>query len=132
MQYLSDRALDHLRRVAQLPDLSGTRYELSEELGRGGMGVVYAARDTRLDRHIALKVIDPAFRPANAGSDAIEEAKILARLEHPGIVPIYDTRNAARRQSLLRDETRAGRAPGRISCPGKQPARTASRIPKDM
>ncbi|MGI9072661.1 MAG: serine/threonine-protein kinase [Bryobacteraceae bacterium] len=91
MQFPSDRVLDHLRRVAQLPDLSGTRYELGEELGRGGMGVVYAARDARLDRHIAVKVIDPDFGPAHAGTDAIEEAKILARLEHPGIVPIYDS-----------------------------------------
>jgi DNA-directed RNA polymerase specialized sigma24 family protein len=38
MHFPSDRVLDHLRRVAQLPDLSGTRYELGEELGRGGMG----------------------------------------------------------------------------------------------
>ncbi|MFL6352597.1 MAG: serine/threonine-protein kinase [Bryobacteraceae bacterium] len=91
MHFLSDRALDHLRRVAQFPDLSGTRYELREELGRGGMGVVYAARDARLDRHIALKVIDADFGPAHAAADAIEEAKILARLEHPAIVPIYDS-----------------------------------------
>jgi serine/threonine protein kinase len=91
MQFLSDRAMDHLRRVAQLPDLSGTPYELGEELGRGGMGVVYKAHDTRLDRDIAVKVIDPDFRPDNASKDAIEEAKILAKLEHPGIVPIYDS-----------------------------------------
>jgi eukaryotic-like serine/threonine-protein kinase len=89
MQFLSDRALDHLRRVVELPDLSGTPYELGEELGRGGMGVVYAARDARLDRYIAIKVINPAFAPVHA-ADAMEEAKILARLEHPGIVPIYD------------------------------------------
>ncbi|MGI8960993.1 MAG: serine/threonine-protein kinase [Bryobacteraceae bacterium] len=91
MQFLSDRALEHLRRVVLLPDLSGTRYELGEELGRGGMGIVYAARDSRLDRRIALKVIDPDFGPAHARTEVIEEAKILARLEHPGIVPIYDS-----------------------------------------
>jgi serine/threonine protein kinase len=89
MQPLSDRALDHLCRVAELPDLSSTPYELGEELGRGGMGVVYAARDARLDRDIAIKVIDPEFGLVHA-PDAMEEAKILARLEHPGIVPIHD------------------------------------------
>jgi tRNA A-37 threonylcarbamoyl transferase component Bud32 len=79
---LSDPALDHLRQVAALPDLTGTRYELESEIGRGGMGVVYAARDRQIDRRVALKVLDLAL----AG-----EAQLIARLEHPGIVPIYDT-----------------------------------------
>ena len=79
---LSDSVLDHLRHVAAIPDLAGTRYVLENEIGRGGMGVVYAAYDRELDRRVALKVLDPAF----AG-----EARLIARLEHPGIVPIYDT-----------------------------------------
>ncbi len=79
---LSDSILDHLRQVAALPDLTGTRYELEREIGRGGIGVVYAARDRELDRRVALKVLDVAL----AG-----EAQLIARLEHPGIVPIYET-----------------------------------------
>jgi serine/threonine protein kinase len=79
---LNDAVLDHLRHVAALPDLSGTRYELESEIGRGGMGVVYAARDCQLDRRVALKVLDSAL----AG-----EAQLIARLEHPAIVPIYET-----------------------------------------
>jgi eukaryotic-like serine/threonine-protein kinase len=78
---LSDSTLDHLRRVAALPDLSGTRYELECEIGRGGMGVVYAARDRVLDRRVALKVLD--FSPAG-------EAQLIAALEHPAIVPVYE------------------------------------------
>jgi eukaryotic-like serine/threonine-protein kinase len=78
---LSDSTLDHLRRVAALPDLSGTRYELECEIGRGGMGVVYAARDRVLDRRVALKVLD--FTPAG-------EAQLIAALEHPAIVPVYE------------------------------------------
>ena len=78
---LSDSVLDHLRHVAALPDLLGTRYELEDEIGRGGMGVVYRARDRQLDRPVALKVFDPAL----AG-----EARLIARLEHPAIVPIYE------------------------------------------
>ena len=79
---VSDSVLDHLRHVAALPDLTGTRYELESEIGRGGMGVVYAARDRELDRRVALKVLDAAM----AG-----EARLIARLEHPAIVPIYET-----------------------------------------
>src|SRR5690348_1307998 len=91
IQLLPDRAVDHLRRPARVPDLSGTRYELGEELGSGEMSVVYAARDTRLNRHIALQVIDAEFGPLHAGTDPIQETRILASLEHPGVVPIYDT-----------------------------------------
>jgi len=79
---LSDSVLDHLRHVAALPDLTGTRYELESEIGRGGLGVVYAAHDRQLDRRVALKVLDFAL----AG-----EARLIARLEHPAIVPIYET-----------------------------------------
>lgn len=78
---LSDSVLDHLRVVAALPDLTGTRYELEGEIGRGGMGVVYRARDRQLGRRVALKVLDSAL----AG-----EAPLIARLEHPAIVPIYE------------------------------------------
>jgi len=79
---VSDAVVDHLRRVAALPDLTGTRYELESEIGRGGLGVVYRARDRQLDRRVALKILDSAL----AG-----EAQLIARLEHPAIVPIYET-----------------------------------------
>src|SRR5271157_2187683 len=79
---VSDSVLDHLRHVAALPDLTATRYELELEIGRGGMGVVYAARDRQLGRRVALKILDSAM----AG-----EAQIIAQLEHPAIVPIYET-----------------------------------------
>jgi serine/threonine protein kinase len=86
---ISDAALRHLRRVADLPDLSGTRYELIEPLGRGGMGAVYRVRDTALGRDVAMKVLAGA---ADAASERQleQEARVLARLEHPGIVPVHD------------------------------------------
>ncbi len=80
---LSDEVLDHLRQVAAVPDLTGTRYDLLAEIGRGGMGVVYAARDRNLDRRVALKVLESA---GLAG-----EAALIARLEHPAIVPVYES-----------------------------------------
>ncbi len=79
---ISDPVLDHLRHVAAVPDLTGTRYELESEIGRGGMGVVYASRDRQLGRRVALKVLDSGFEG---------EAPLIARLEHPGIVPVYES-----------------------------------------
>jgi serine/threonine protein kinase len=79
---LSDSVLDYLRHVVALPDLSGTRYELESEIGRGGMGVVYAARDRELDRPVALKVLEVPL---------VGEPQLIARLEHPAVVPIYET-----------------------------------------
>jgi serine/threonine protein kinase len=78
---LSDSVLRHLCEVVDLPDLSGTRYELEKEIGRGGLGVVYAARDRELDRRVAIKVMDAEWRA---------EARLIARLEHPGIVPVHE------------------------------------------
>ncbi|MDP2316953.1 MAG: WD40 repeat domain-containing serine/threonine-protein kinase [Pseudomonadota bacterium] len=64
----------------------GTRYAREGLLGLGGMGRVYAARDARLQRQVALKV---AATPELAGRLACE-ARITAQLEHPGIVAVYD------------------------------------------
>lgn len=66
------------------------RYSLERELGRGGMGTVYLARDVRLDRPVALKFLsaDLAGDP-EARSRFLHEARTAARLAHPHIVPIY-------------------------------------------
>jgi len=98
---ISEPAFDRLSALLHGPDVSGTRYELLSELGRGGMGVVYLARDTVLDREVALKVVDAAsgnaaaIEATRAVESAVEkavekEARILARLEHPGLVPVHD------------------------------------------
>jgi tetratricopeptide (TPR) repeat protein len=74
---------DPSRRVAH--------YVLLEELGRGGMGVVYRAWDTRLGRYVALKmVIDPLGNQAGQIERLQVEAMAAARLRHPAIVSIYD------------------------------------------
>ena len=90
MRHLSDKALTRLRDGAELPDLSGTRYQLMGQIARGGMGVVYAAEDEKLQRRVALKVLEVPGAEGELPSRLMREARVLARLEHPGIVPVHD------------------------------------------
>ncbi|HVT39875.1 MAG TPA: protein kinase [Gemmatimonadaceae bacterium] len=68
----------------------GTLFEIEDEIGRGGMAVVYRARDVRLRRKVALKVLPPelAYRE-DVKNRFLREAQMSAQLSHPNIVPIY-------------------------------------------
>ncbi len=68
------------------------RYLLEEQLGNGGMGTVYRARDELLQREVALKMISPEYyqRDAAAGLRFLREAEIVARLDHPNIIGLLD------------------------------------------
>ena len=66
-------------------------YEIDGPIGSGGMATVYKAHHSRLDRYVAIKVMHKAFlQDANFLARFSREARIVARLEHPNIVPIYD------------------------------------------
>ena len=90
MKFLSDKALERLRAGTDEPDLAGTRYRLLERVARGGMGIVYAAQDEKLERRVALKVLDVPGTEGELANRLILEARVLAKLEHPGIVPVHD------------------------------------------
>jgi len=90
MTFVGDRVLNHLRDVADQPDLSGTKYELVRRLDRGGMGTVYLVRDTELDRDVALKVLSAEDASGALAERMVREARHIARLEHPNIVPVHD------------------------------------------
>src|SRR3982750_1867159 len=65
-------------------------YSLQRELGRGGMGIVYLARDVQLDRDVAIKVLPSHLaRAAESRERFVREARTAARLSHPNIVPIH-------------------------------------------
>src|SRR5262249_14893204 len=66
------------------------RYEILGELGRGGMGVVYRARDPLLDREVAIKVVPPALLTPDAEMRFQREAQVFAKMDHPAIVTVYD------------------------------------------
>jgi serine/threonine protein kinase len=90
MRFLSNSALERLREGAEAPDLAGTRYRLLDRIARGGMGVVYAAEDENLQRRVALKVLDVPGTDGDLANRLVREARVLAALEHPGIVPVHD------------------------------------------
>jgi len=87
---LDDDVVDHLREMAEEPDLSSTKYELIRKLDSGGMGSVYLVKDTALGREVALKVVHAADPSGSMASRLLAEARHLARLEHPNIVPVHD------------------------------------------
>ncbi len=66
-------------------------YAILAELGHGGMGVVYTARDPRLDRQVAIKVLPPDLtRDETAKQRFLQEAKAASALDHPNICTIYE------------------------------------------
>jgi len=66
------------------------RYSLERELGRGGMGVVYLAREVRLDRPVAIKLLPPArATDSRLRERFLREARTAAKLSHPHIIPIF-------------------------------------------
>src|ERR1700704_1518536 len=76
---------------ARLADALGDAYTIEGEIGRGGMGVVYRARDERLQRRVAIKVLPPELAfSSEIRARFTREAQTAARLSHPHIVPIHD------------------------------------------
>jgi eukaryotic-like serine/threonine-protein kinase len=106
---------DHQTNVAPQPRIGGGEwpvvpgYEILGELGRGGMGIVYEARQIGLDRTVALKMIRSGLQ---AGPKDLErfraEAAALARLQHPNIVQIYDVGESAGRPYFVLEYVAGG------------------------
>ncbi len=82
--------------IQRLLPRADERYEIKQELGRGGMGIVYSARQVALDRDVAVKILRAADEPGTgtgascAASSFLAEALTNGLLEHPNIVPAYD------------------------------------------
>lgn len=90
LERVSAHSMDEFQRRNAPPRIGG--YEVSAEIGRGGMAVVYEARDPKLGRTVALKVL-----PFSSALNEISvlrfrhEAQILAQIDHPNIVPVYES-----------------------------------------
>jgi tetratricopeptide (TPR) repeat protein len=105
--------------VAALPVARAGRYELLGEIARGGMGVVYRARDTALHRDVAVKVLQERFPAESAAARRfVEEAQITSQLQHPGIPPVHDVGTLPDGRpflvmKLIKGQTLEGRLAGR-------------------
>lgn len=82
---VSDAAVDRLNGA-----LSG-RYRIEEEIGEGGMAKVYLAHDERHGRRVAVKVLHPELSAALGAERFLEEIRVTATLQHPHIVPLFDS-----------------------------------------
>ncbi|MGH7674900.1 MAG: serine/threonine-protein kinase, partial [Gemmatimonadales bacterium] len=76
--------------LERLREALAPRYHVERELASGGMGTVFLARDTQLERPVATKILRPELATAYAAERFLREARILADLRHPNIVPIHD------------------------------------------
>src|SRR5262245_1554566 len=77
-------------------------YELEKLLGRGGMGEVYRARDTRLERDVAVKILPDRFKVDPERVRRFQrEARMLAALNHPNIAALYDVEEAGKEKALV-------------------------------
>ena len=80
--------------IADLQAALADRYRVERELGRGGMATVYLAHDLRHDRQVALKVLRPELAAALGPERFLRETKLTARLQHPHILPLFDSGEA--------------------------------------
>lgn len=117
----------------ELQGVLAGRYSLERELGRGGMGIVYLARDVGLDRLVAIKLFPPdlAARPA-LRERFLREARTAARLSHPNIVPIHAVEEAGRLVWFVMAYVPGESLGQRIRNGGALPPAEASRVLRDV
>ena len=85
---------DPSRQLVLLSAALSDRYRVEKPLGEGGMATVYLAQDLRHDRHVALKVLKPELAEALGAQRFLKEIQVTASLQHPHILPLYDSGNA--------------------------------------
>jgi serine/threonine protein kinase len=81
--------------IAELQAAIADRYRIERELGRGGMATVYLAHDLRHHRSVALKVLRPELAATLGPERFLHEIRIAAGLQHPHILPVFDSGDAA-------------------------------------
>lgn len=117
----------------RLSEALGSAFTIEGEIGRGGMGVVYRARDEKLKRRVAIKVLPPelAFQP-EIRARFTREAETAARLSHPHIVPIYTVGEGNGLVYFVMGYVDGESLAGRLKRRGKLPVEEVRRIMKEV
>jgi TolB-like protein len=118
-----------------IDDLSAAladRYAIERELGRGGMATVYLARDLRHDRPVALKVLHSTLSAALGTARFLREIQLTSRLQHPHILPLFDSGEAAGRLWFTMPYVDAGSLRQRLDREGPLPLSTALELTRDV
>ena len=93
----------------RLQRVLGSHYRLERELGRGGMGVVYEATDTALERRVAIKAVHPELSHHDAiVRRFLSEARMIAKLRHPSIVTVHAAGGAEASCAVMRHASAIG------------------------
>src|SRR5687768_15703052 len=109
------------------------RYSLERELGRGGMGIVYLAREVRLDRPVALKLLPSTYAAQPSLRERfLREARTAARLSHPHIVPIHAVDEAGAFVFIVMAYVEGETLEDRIHARGPLPATESARILREV
>jgi hypothetical protein len=111
---------------ALLADALRGRYTLERELGRGGMATVYLAQDIRYCRPVAVKVLHPELAPALGPERFLREIAVAARLQHPHLLPLYDSGAAGDLLYYVMPYVPGGSLRKRLSREGQLPLDDAS------
>jgi len=80
--------------TSRLSNALADRYRLERHLGEGGMATVYLAHDLKHDRKVAVKILRPELAAIIGGERFVNEIKVTANLQHPNILPLYDSGEA--------------------------------------
>src|SRR4029450_4655547 len=111
-----------------LRDSLAARYAIEREIGRGGMATVYLARDVRHNRPVAGKVLHPHLAVSLGPDRFLREIQIAARLQHPHIVPLYDSGQAGDHLYYVMPFIEGESLRSRLDREGKLPLEEAARM----
>ncbi len=123
---MTDRALEESRAA-----LEG-RYRVQEMIGRGGMATVYHALDLEGDREVAIKVLRPELAFSVMARRFHLEVEILKELDHPSILPVYESGDAAQQLYFVMPFARGESLRGRLEREGRLPVEEAVAITRDV
>jgi serine/threonine-protein kinase len=119
--------------MSRLQAALGPQYRLERELGHGGMGVVFLARDTTLDRPVAVKVVHPDLAVHGSITQRfLAEARMIARLRHPSIVAVHTAGEATGLFFYVMDYVPGESLRSRLQREGRLPVDEASRMVADL